>query len=54
VRAMHAGSGYWSQNGAVQVFGLADSATAVWVRWPWGGESRLSVPRGAREVLVSP
>ena len=29
VREVSAGSGYWSQNGAVQVFGLSGVPTAV-------------------------
>ena len=53
VREIAAGSGYWSQNGAVQVFGLAGSATAVWVRWPGGSEARAAVPAGAREVTIT-
>ena len=52
-REVEAGSGYWSQNGAVQVLGLSAVPTAVWVRWPGGGESRTAVPAGAREVTVS-
>jgi hypothetical protein len=52
VREIQAGSGYWSQNGAVQVFGLATTPTAVWVRWPGGAETRAPVPAGAREVVV--
>ncbi|HEX8945851.1 MAG TPA: CRTAC1 family protein, partial [Gemmatimonadaceae bacterium] len=52
VREIQAGSGYWSQNGAVQVLGLAATPTAVWVRWPGGSETRVPVPPGAREVLV--
>jgi len=51
-REIHAGSGYWSQNGAVQVFGLSGTPTAVHVRWPGGAESRVPVPRGAREVTI--
>jgi len=54
VREIQAGSGYWSQNGAVQVFGLATTPTAVWVRWPGGAESRVPVPAGAREIVVKP
>jgi hypothetical protein len=54
VREIQAGSGYWSQNGAVQVFGLAATPTAVWVRWPGGAVSRVPVPAGAREVVVKP
>ncbi|MGQ0702843.1 MAG: FG-GAP-like repeat-containing protein [Gemmatimonadales bacterium] len=53
VREIQAGSGYWSQNGAVQVFGLSGTPTEVWVRWPGGAESRLPVPAGAREVTVT-
>jgi hypothetical protein len=53
VREIHAGSGYWSQNGAVQVLGLAATPTAVWVRWPGGAEARVSVPAGAKEVRIA-
>jgi len=53
VREIQAGSGYWSENGAVQVFGLAATPTAVWVRWPGGAEVRVPVPAGAREVIVN-
>jgi hypothetical protein len=52
VREIEAGSGYWSQNGAVQVFGLDAPPTGVWVRWPGGGTARVPVPAGAREVVV--
>lgn len=52
VREIQSGSGYWSQNGATQVFGLSGTPTAVWVRWPGGGETRTAVPGGAKEVVV--
>lgn len=52
VREVQAGSGYWSQNGAVQVMGLSGVATGVWVRWPGGAESRVGVTGGTREVTV--
>jgi enediyne biosynthesis protein E4 len=52
LREVHAGSGYWSQNGAVQVVGLAAQPTAVWVRWPGGKETRVQVAPNAREVTV--
>jgi hypothetical protein len=52
VREIQAGAGYWSQNGAVQVFGLSGAPTAVWARWPGGGETRTPVPSNAREVVV--
>ena len=53
LREIQAGSGYWSENGAVQVFGTPQPATTVVVRWPWGGESRVTVSSGAREVTVT-
>lgn len=52
VREIESGSGFWSQNGAVQVFGFATSPTAVWVRWPGGAEARVPIPVGAPEILV--
>jgi hypothetical protein len=52
VREVQAGSGYWSQNGAVQVFGLSSAPTGVWVRWPGGEVTRVPVEPGAREVVV--
>lgn len=52
VREIQAGSGYLSQNGAVQLFGLNGTPTAIWVRWPGGATARVPVPAGAREVVV--
>ena len=53
VREVQTTAGYWSQNGAVQVMGLSGIPTAVWVRWPGGAVTRVPVPMGAREVLVT-
>jgi len=52
VREIQAGSGYWSQNGAVQVLGRASEPTALWVRWPGGGEQTFPLARGQREIMV--
>jgi hypothetical protein len=52
VREVTAGSGYWSQNGAVQVMGLRAVPTEVTVRWPEGLQSRVVVPPGSLEVVV--
>ena len=52
VREVQSGSGYWSQNGAVQIMGRADSPTAVWVRWPGGREQLLPVAVGQAELTV--
>jgi hypothetical protein len=53
VREIQAGSGYWSQNGAVQVFGFDSTPTAVLVQWPGGAEQRVPIPPNAKEVLVA-
>jgi hypothetical protein len=53
LREIHAGSGYWSQDSAVQVLGKAAEPTALWVRWPGGKVTQSPVPAGAREVEVS-
>ena len=53
VREIQAGAGYWSQNGAVQVFGLSGTPTHVWVRWPGGAEKRVPIPTGVREITVA-
>jgi len=54
VREVQAGSGYWSQQGAVSVFGAPTPPVAVQVRWPDGHTTRTPVPAGAREVTVTP
>jgi enediyne biosynthesis protein E4 len=51
-RELHAGGGYWSLDGAVAVLGLRGTPSAVWVRWPGGGESTTPVPPGARELQI--
>lgn len=52
VREIQAGSGYWSQNGAVQVLGRAGEPTALWVRWPGGREQVVPLVAGQAEVTV--
>ena len=53
-REIHAGSGYWSQDSAVQVLGLLPEPMQIWVRWPGGQTNTFEVPRGARDIEVSP
>jgi hypothetical protein len=51
-REIHAGSGYWSQDCAVQV--LAGTLPArVWTRWPGGRTNLIEVPAGTREVTIA-
>jgi hypothetical protein len=52
VREVQSGSGFWSENGAVQVFGTPTAPTEVRVRWPGGTQTSVPVPAGAREVKV--
>ncbi|PYJ96726.1 MAG: hypothetical protein DME23_19225 [Verrucomicrobia bacterium] len=52
VREIHAGSGYWSQDSAVQVLGTPESPTGIWIRWPGGKSTTGPVPAGAKEISV--
>jgi hypothetical protein len=52
VREVQSGSGYWSQNGAVQVLGRAGAPTELWVRWPGGREQVVPLASGQAEVTV--
>ena len=51
-REVHGGSGCFSQDDATQVLGLAGTVTEVWIRWPGGGTNSVSVPAGAKEIIV--
>ncbi|MBI3415344.1 MAG: VCBS repeat-containing protein [Verrucomicrobia bacterium] len=51
-REVHAGSGYWSQDSAVQVLGTPEAATQVWVRWPGGKTLTTNLQPNAREIAV--
>ena len=52
-REIHAGSGYWSQDSAVQVLGLPERPRKILVRWPGGKETAQEIPSGAKEIVVS-
>ncbi|PYP25585.1 MAG: hypothetical protein DMD51_08170 [Gemmatimonadetes bacterium] len=53
-RELHAGSGYWSQDGAIQVLGVAEGQrpVAVWIRWPGGAETSAPLATGQRELIA--
>jgi hypothetical protein len=51
-REFHAGSGYWSQDSAVQILALPTSPTAIEIRWPGGSVTTSPVPSDAREIVV--
>ncbi|HUF25474.1 MAG TPA: FG-GAP-like repeat-containing protein [Gemmatimonadaceae bacterium] len=52
VREVQSGSGYWSQNGAVQVLGRDGEPTALWIRWPGGREQVIALEPGQAEVVI--
>jgi hypothetical protein len=51
-REIHAGSGYWSQDSAVQVLSAPVEPAQLEVRWPGGKKSVLAIPAGAKEIAV--
>jgi hypothetical protein len=53
VRELHAGSGYWSQDSAVQVLGARETPTRIWVRWPGGKTVTKDLAPNTREIEVS-
>ena len=51
-RTITAGTGYWSQDGTVQVLGLAQEPVALWLRWPDGKEQTVPLEKNVWEVNV--
>jgi len=51
-REIHAGSGYWSQDSVVQVFGVPEAPAKIWVRWPGGELTTTDIPRSTLEIRV--
>ena len=49
-REIHGGSGYWSQDSAVQVF--APNVSELSVSWPGGKRIASKVPEQAREIAI--
>lgn len=52
VREVHGGSGYWSQDSAVQVMASPDPVARISVRWPGNHVTQSDVPAGAREITI--
>ena len=52
VREIHAGSGYWSMDGATTVIALPNGSTAVWVRWPNGREQTVRLVPGRLSMTI--
>jgi hypothetical protein len=53
VREVHAGSGYWSQDSAVQVLATPQPPTHVWIRWPGGETNLFALPVGVRHIAIT-
>lgn len=55
-REVHGGSGYWSEDGAIQVLGIEEGKrpVAVWVRWPGGVETTAPLTTGQLEIRIVP
>jgi len=52
LRELHAGSGYWSQDSAIEVLGSPDPPTAIQIHWPQGPIAAVPIPPGAKEIEV--
>ncbi len=53
VREVHAGAGYWSQDGAVTILGLASTPVELGVRWPGRAVVTLPIGKDARELKIT-
>ncbi len=51
-RQIHAGSGYWSQDSPVLVFGLKEDPQKIKIKWPDGNITQSEIPGGAKEISV--
>ena len=50
VREIHAGSGYCSQDSAIQVMAAPQPPDQIWARWPGGKTSTHKIPPNASEI----
>jgi hypothetical protein len=49
---LHAGSGYWSQDGLAQIVPQPISPSQLWIRWPDGHETMAPVNPDKHEITV--
>jgi hypothetical protein len=52
-RSVQAGSSYWSQDGAIQVLGLAQDPKSLWIRWPDGRTQTLPLEKEILDLHVN-
>ena len=53
LREIHAGSGYWSQDSAIQIMTTQGTPGAIWVRWPGGKTTETPLSGENREITVN-
>jgi hypothetical protein len=51
-RELHAGSGYWSMDGATTVMARPRNADSLWVRWPNGAQQTVPLTAAQRDVRL--
>src|SRR5947207_4504834 len=51
-RELHAGSGYWSEDSAIEVLGTPEPPTELQIHWPHGPIDAVPISTGAKEVEV--
>ena len=52
-KEIHAGSGYWSQNSPVLIFGIPETPEGIKIQWPGGSVTETKLPAGVREVAIN-
>jgi len=52
LREVHAGSGYWSMDGATTVMARPRGADSLWLRWPNGAEETIPLGPAKRDVQL--
>jgi len=52
-REIRLGSGYWSQDGLVQLFVVGDSIAKLHIRWADSSIATVPVPAGAKAIVIS-
>ena len=53
LREIQAGSGYWSQNSAVQVMGASDRVKNIEIRWPNGSTQTIPAKPGKMNYVIT-
>jgi hypothetical protein len=53
VRFIHAGTGYWSQDGSSQVVGMRERPGSLWIRWPGGREQTVPLDPDKLDLHVT-